>query len=105
MQQAASTSGREDSSTRWAMCSGSRTRLHRPSRLLFDRQTGRLPLRIAILQSPCLEAATPQHRHRLKCEHAVWSSAVRDDLLLLWKLAHSTLKVAQRDVDGIRQVP
>lgn len=65
----------------------------------FDRQAGGLPFGIAVLEPADEIAASPERRHRLEGENAIWAAAIGDDLPVCRKLAQATFQLGKRNVE------
>ena len=79
--------------------------LRNPFRCGFDRQTGRLPFGITILQPTHEIASRAERRNRLEREDAVRTAAIGDDLALCGELTQAVFQFAKWDIDSAGQMP
>ena len=70
-----------------------------------DGQSGGLPLRIAVLQAADREAVLPEQSNGFEREDTIRAAAVCDDLTTFRQPSQLPCQLAQRDVDGLRQMP
>src|SRR3990172_7683693 len=78
--------------------------LFKGRRLLY-RQTGQLPFREPLFQTPGLEAFCPELGYGFISQYAIGSAAVRDYLLLVRQFFELLLQLLERNIECTGQMP